>query len=163
MRDIRNDLRERLASIDARYADEMARYDEQRLLLELSHKQAITDLERERAAVQQMLSFEDRREGNQPDTTEQAAAQLVPLVDFLITKLHTHGPLDKDELKAEASAAGYFAEGNGRTLHTTLMNITKNGRIARLSDGRYAFPSPSSGPLFGMDAEPEEGEMRTVM
>lgn len=141
MRDIRQDLRERLAEIAGRYADEMADYVRKRESLEQSHTAAVAELERQKHALEQMLSIEIGRHGASPREAEiKTTAHRVALADFLVTKVHAHGPMEKDQLRAEADLAGYFEEGNGRTFHTTLMNITNGGRLVRLPDGRYAFP-----------------------
>jgi hypothetical protein len=66
----------------------------------------------------------------------------LPLVDFLITKLHSEGPLTKEALREQAELAGYFAAGDaapGRTLHLTLTNLATAGRIEKLEDGRFDF------------------------
>jgi hypothetical protein len=154
MRDIRYDLRERLASISGRYADELSKYDEKREALERLHRETIAALERERMAIEQLLAIEEERQGIPPTSAEaRKTARLVPLADFLITKVYTHGPIEKDQLREEVNLAGYFAEGNGRTFHTTLMNVTKCRRLIRLPDGRYACPHRDSVALFGVGAE----------
>jgi hypothetical protein len=161
MRDIRHDLRERLASIGGRYADELSQYDEKREALEREHRTAIVGLERERIAVEQLLAIEEERHGIPADAVEAGkTARLVPLAEFLITKVYTHGPMEKDQLREEANLAGYFAEGNGRKFHTTLMNITKCGRLVHRPDGRYAFPARHPATLFGSDDQPRESAMQ---
>jgi hypothetical protein len=60
MRDIRKDLRERLASVLGRYADEITEYDRKRTDLEISSK-TLTALAGERAALEQLLAVEDAR------------------------------------------------------------------------------------------------------
>jgi hypothetical protein len=161
MRDIRNDLKERMAGVASRYADAMVDYERQRGELEKTHTLTITSLDRERAALEQLLVIEDQRNGIEPSEIKRTA-RLVPLADFMVTKVHTHGPLEKDQLRSEADLAGYFADGNGRTFHLTLMNITNAGRLTRLSDGRYAFPEREPNSLFGMD-QSKEANMKTLM
>jgi hypothetical protein len=154
MRDIRHDLRERLATISGRYADELAKYEETRLALEQQHRDTMAALDRERAALEQLLTIEEEREGIVPGSAEsRRTARLVPLADFLMTKVYTHGPIEKDHLRHEANLAGYFAERNGRTFHATLMNLTKCSRLIHLSDGKYACPPRDSTPLFSTGAE----------
>jgi hypothetical protein len=160
MRDIRHDLRERLASIGGRYADELSQYDQRREALEQEHRATIVGLERERIAVEQLLAIEEERHGISADAVEaRKTARLVPLAEFLITKVYTHGPMEKDQLREEANLAGYFAEGNGRKFHTTLMNIAKYGRLIHFPDGRYAFPGRQSAPLFNADDQTMGAEM----
>jgi hypothetical protein len=161
MRDIRNDLRERLASVASRYADEMVRYDEEIQRLHSSHRKALDSLDRERAALQQMLALEESREDAPFSIQANPAVPFrVALADFIITKIHAYGPLSKDQLRQEAESAGYFDEMDGRTFHTTLMNITKGGKLQRLADGRYAHPRPAN-TLFGLGEVERKGEEMT--
>jgi hypothetical protein len=157
MRDIRHDLRERLAALNGRYLDAMALYQAEREALDNGHRVTITALERERTAVEQLLAIEEERQGFPPAAVQaRKTARLVALDDFLVTKVHAHGPMDKDHLRAEANLAGYFAEGNGRKFHITLMNVTRCGRLVRLSDGKYAFPERQP-PMFD-ESVSEEAE-----
>jgi hypothetical protein len=139
MRDIRNDLRERLASVAARYVDEIDEHNQKLKSLEKSHEETLTGLARERAAVEQLLAIEDERAGIPALTLAQKLAVLVPLGDFLVMKVQHHGPMQKEQLRAEARLAGYLPDGNARVFHITLMNVTKCGRLVHLPDGRYAF------------------------
>ena len=159
MRDIRNDLRERLASVLARYSDEITEYNRKCETLEASHKKILTTLAAERAALEQLLAVENERHGIPAPTLAQKIATLVPLRDFLVIKVQAHGPMEKDQLRAEAKLAGYLADGNGRTFHITLMNVTKRGRLVHLPDGRYAAPSREP----AMFDQSEGGEMQTLM
>jgi hypothetical protein len=160
MRDIRNDLRERLASVAARYSDEITEYNRNLTILEQSHKETLTALARERAALEQLMALEDERAGIPAPTRAQRLAALVPLGDFLVTKVQAHGPMEKEQLRAEASLAGYVAAGNGRAFHITLINVTKCGRLVHLPDGRYAYPERHAVTLFGSDDQPREGAMQ---
>ena len=163
MRDIRNDLRERLANVNGRYADEMVKYDDEIQRLHESHREVLDSLDRERAALQQMLELEESREGAPLSISADPPKPFrVSLADFLITKIYAHGPLSKDEIREQADRAGYFDELDGRTFHTTLMNITKGGKLQRLADGRYAHPRPT-GSLFGIEAKQKEEEMTHLM
>ncbi len=158
MRDIRPDLRERLAENAARQAEEIAEFKRKYDALEKSHKGALDEFGRERAALEQLLESENERHGIPALTRAQKVAVLVPLADFLVTKVQTHGPMRKDQLLIEAKLAGYLAGGNGRSLHITLMNVTKRGRLVRLSDQRYAAPNHEHA-MF----DQEGGEMQTLM
>jgi len=157
MRDIRIDLRERLSALNESYLCEMSGYDEKREALEQEHRNKISTLERERVATEQMLTIEEQRHGALPlAAASKAMGHLVALPDFLITKVFSHGPMDKDQLRAEAALAGYE---NGRKFHTTLMNITNGGKLVLAGDGRYAFPHRSTS-LF----EPgESNESQPIM
>jgi hypothetical protein len=151
MRDIRDDLRERLRSIDARYADEMAEYQEAISELTKKHREYVDALSRERAAVDQLLAIEDGRADLPSAPSSTKMIPLVPLGDFLIAKIASYGPMDKEALKIEFNAAGYT--GGGRNFHATLMNITNHGKLTQLEDGRYAIPTRAT-PLF--DVEPSQ-------
>ena len=153
VRDIRNDLRERLASIGGRYADEMHDYEAQREALDAQHRRVVEALERERLAVQQLLEIEEVREGSATVEIEPLRRR-VPLGDFLIAKICAHGPIDKELLKSEATAAGY--EIDGRAFHATLMNVEKHSRVRKTRDGQYIGPEEATG-LFGMGNPQQEG------
>lgn len=159
MRDIRPDLRERLAENAARRSEEIAEFKRKYDALERPHKGALDALGRERAALEQLLEAENERHGIPRLTRAQKLAVLVPLADFLVTKVEAHGPMQKDELRAEARLAGYFADGSGRTFHITLMNVTKRGRIVRLPNGQYAAPIREP----AMFDQAEGREMQTLM
>jgi hypothetical protein len=140
MRDIRTDLRDRLASVMGRTVDEHDRHMRAQDALDIQHKMEIAALERERKALEALLAIEQERDGVLP-LDRPAARPILPLGEFLKTKVHAHGPMDKDELRSEADIAGYFDDAtNGRTFHTTLMNFVKHGKITQLPDGRYAYP-----------------------
>jgi len=159
MRDIRTDLRERLASVLARYSDEITEYNRKCEALEASHKKTLTALAAERAALEQLLAVENERHDIPAPTLAQKIATLVPLRDFLVAKAQAHGPMEKDQLRAEAKLAGYFADGNGRTFHITLMNVTERVQLAHLPDGRYAAPNREPAMLD----QSEGGKMQTLM
>lgn len=155
MRDIRNDLRERLASLEAQQYEVMADYKETRDRLDANYKDAIAAIDGERAAIKQLLRIEESRASALPFAIG-PSSPTVPLQDFLIAKAQsTTGPLSKDELRAAAEEAGYA---DGRAFHTTLMNITKGGRLHQLKDGRYVIPPLGCEPLFNI--EEGEDEMR---
>lgn len=136
MRDIRNDLRERLASLDGQQYEVLAQYQEDKRRIDAEREAAVLRIERERAALKQMLDIEERRAQATPLAS--AAPPVAPLADFLITNISQIGPMGKEELRAVVEQAGYDS---GRALHTTLMNITKAGRLCHAADGRYALPA----------------------
>jgi hypothetical protein len=152
VRDIRNDLRERLSALSGRYADQMHEYEAQREALDSHHRRVIEAVERERLAVQQLLEIEERREGS-PTLEIEPLRRRVALADFLIAKICAHGPIDKDALRSEAIAAGY--ENDGRTFHATLMNVEKHAKVRKTPDGRYVGPEQTTG-LFGMGDQQQE-------
>jgi hypothetical protein len=159
MRDIRPDLRERLAENAARQREEIEEFTQKYEVLNRAHKGALDALGRERAALEQLLEAENERHGIPALTRAQKITTLVPLRDFLVTKVQTHGPMEKEQLRAEVKLAGYLAGVNGRTFHITLMNVTKQGWLVHLPDGRYAAPNREP----AMFDQSEEGEMQTLM
>jgi hypothetical protein len=141
MRDIRTDLRDRLAAVMGRTADQHDRYARAHEALVTAHTQEIANLERERKALEALLTIEQERDGALPLAVP-ATRPVLPLGEFLTTKVHAHGPMEKDELRSEAEMAGYLNDiVNGRTFHTTLMNVVKHGKITQLPDGKYAYPA----------------------
>ena len=159
MRDIVEDLEERLRSVLARYAAEEADYTEARLALEAKHREAISSLNAEQNALEQLLRSELARTGctmMQPVLSKPKLS----LLDFLLTKLHADGPMSKEEIRRHAQLAGYFADDDrgGRKVHATLMNLLSAGRLHRLPDGRYSFPERPRAPLSngnGSSGQPE--------
>jgi hypothetical protein len=141
MRDIRTDLRDRLMAVMGRISDEHDQYLRAQEKLECEHRQEQQMLERERRALEALLAIEPERDGVLPQNLP-PPRPVLPLGEFLTTKLHAHGAMDKDELRVQAEDAGYFNDvTNGRTFHTTLMNFVKHGKIIQLPDGRYAYPT----------------------
>jgi hypothetical protein len=142
MRDILEGLSERLRSVAARYADEVANYSEARNALEAKHRETIAALNAEQSALEQLMRLEAERTGQSRPEPVLPSKPKLSLLDFLLTKAHADGPIEKDELRRHAELAGYFADGEagGRKVHTTLMNLASAGRLHRLPDGRYAFP-----------------------
>jgi hypothetical protein len=154
MRDIRSDLVDRLELAKVRLAARTERYDRDRDALEMGWRQDVAELERERDALRTMLGIEDKREGLPP--TALPPGRKMPFSDFVLTAVHTHGPIGKEDLRSQASAAGYDDDGTlGRTLHTTLMNYVKAGKLILQAGGLYvhAGSSRSLADMFGAAKE----------
>jgi hypothetical protein len=161
MRDIRDDLSERLRFLNARYADAVGAFMERMDELRRKHKAEIDAIVREREAVEALFSIEQGRLGDDP-ASQAKARRLMPLSDFLITTLCARGPMDKDALRAEVAAVGYFTDGaNGRTFHTTLMNLVKHGKLYP-SGNTYAAPAVPTFPLF-QGTPVDDGDSRPLM
>jgi hypothetical protein len=127
-----------------RISDEHDQYLRAQERLEFEHKREQQALERERRALEALLAIEQERDGVLPQNRP-ASRPILPLGEFLTTKLHAHGAMDKDELRTQAENGGYFNDvTNGRTFHTTLLNFVKHGKIIQLPDGRYAYPTRAS-------------------
>lgn len=160
MRDIRDDLRERLAAIQAASNAAIEEHENRALALQADYRQKADALERERQAVLQMLKFEEARAKPAEQGVNRPPA--MPLAEFIITKIHANGTMTKEQIRAEVDHAGYLeGEATGRTFHLTLMNISgTGGRICRLTDGRYTVPSKvPQETLFGST----KGEMPHVL
>jgi hypothetical protein len=164
MRDIRNDLRERLAELDGRKGDELATYADECRRLQQAHMEKMGAIDRERDALKKLLEIEDRRALAMP-ALKFGSAPKVPLADFLIAKVQTSAPIEKDALREAADEAGYT---DHRAFHTTLLNITRKGRLSQDSSGRYLPATTEALGIFGRlmsrdPAEHEECEMRRLM
>jgi hypothetical protein len=160
MRDIRDDLRERLAAVDAREAEAMEHYDERLRALHLERGKALEALDRERSILHDLLVLEAHRAGETPEGAAEYVrrAQLrLPLPDFIFNKVLGSGPVDKEALRADADHAGY--EVNARSFHATLLNMVKHGKLMQLDDGRYAAPNGSAETLFGLGQQSTEVPM----
>ncbi|MGH6852121.1 MAG: hypothetical protein ACREDJ_02770, partial [Methylocella sp.] len=141
MRDIRNDLRERLTSVLGRMADAQAEYDHDRNELERRFNDQFVAFCNERSSLETLLEIESRRQGEEPEVRQRltVAAFRLPLADFLIYQLKERGPSSKDDLRAGAENHKYFPDGgsSGRRVHATLMNLVRSGRVREQPDGLY--------------------------
>lgn len=162
MRDIRDDLRDRLETIDGEERAAMSDFQEQLELLHAAHNKRVADLHRARAAVKEMLEVEEQRLSASATTAASLpAVPRLPLVDFLVTQIEKHGPITKEGLRELTEAAGYFSDQvTGRNFHFTLVNLAKHGRIVNKGGDTYeaAEPLPS---MFG--AGMEGGLMKRIM
>ncbi|WP_413990636.1 hypothetical protein ACMDCR_00300 [Labrys okinawensis] len=147
MRDIRRDLQERLEVAESKYRRYEETYNRERQKLEIEFQQQRASFERERNALLAIIDIESIRGGGEtelpfPPLPPPTGFRL-PLGEFLITAIFTDGPLNKDDLREKAEAAGYFDddESAGRKLHATLMNITTAGKVVKDGDGNYTFPT----------------------
>lgn len=66
--------------------------------------------------------------------------QKVSIPSFLIAQLQQRGPMTKEELRDSAVEAGYFGPDDvpGRSIHFTVINLAKSGRIREQIGGKYA-------------------------
>jgi hypothetical protein len=117
MRDIRADLRERLRLLEARRAE-----------LQITLK----DLDEETAAIMRMLDAEDRRFPPVPDNGQAMPEKI--LTEFIYEEL-VRRRMSKKEIRVVVEGAGYKVD--GRSVHLTLVNLERNGRIQVADDQRY--------------------------
>jgi hypothetical protein len=148
IRDIRDDLIDRLNSLDARHMQAMMAFAQRYEEMQREHRKEVEAIGREREAIKAMLALEDDRLGEGRGASRAAERSLMPLGEFIITTLCARGPMEREDIKIEANAAGYFGNGaNGRTFNTTLMNLVKHGKL--LSHGTvYSARGVPSYPLF---------------
>jgi hypothetical protein len=126
MRDIRDDLRERLRTIE-----------DERAALQAAMK-AKGD---EALAIMQLLDFEDKR--FPAESADASPPPEKPAADFIVD-LARDQRLSKDEIRDALERAGYLrgAETPGRVVHATLVNLERANRIMVDSDGKYSVPLP---------------------
>jgi hypothetical protein len=134
MRDIREDLRERLSSLEAKRAE---------------HHAALKELDEQAAAVMRMLDIEDREFPEQQPKGGPAPTPTKVLSDFIYEELGRRR-MNKAEIKVAAERAGY--ENVGRAVHLTLVNMARFGRVRCGEDKKYERSAEERGaersPLF---------------
>jgi hypothetical protein len=149
MRDIRDDLKERLDGIEAR-----------RLRL----RDVLKDLDAEATVINQLLLFENQRRhvpgplsgGVYISAGDQ---RLQPVADFITDLLRAGGPLSKNNIRLKCEDAGYFKgeEATGRVVHATLMNLMRHGRIRLRENGLYEIIGVGVRPLSDTEMKLPEG------
>jgi hypothetical protein len=117
IRDIRQDLRERLRALET-----------QRDKLHVDLKEA----EQQIGVLMNMLEIEDRRFPPQASSDQQKPTKR--LSDFIFEELGRRR-MTKEEIKIAAEKNGY--ENVGRGVHVTLVNMEKSGRIHVVADNKY--------------------------
>jgi hypothetical protein len=163
MRDIRNDLRERLAAVCEQIADVRGEYDHDRNDLERRFNERLMALSAEMSSLKTILESEARRQGDEPVSFPKAKAPILraPLADFLVYILKEREPLSKDDLRAMAENHQYFPDGtsSGRPVHATLMNLVRSGRVQETSDGLYTcgYANGIELPIFDKVLKNNEG------
>lgn len=137
MRDIRQDIHERLA------ADKKTRTTIQSELEKLDAK---IDL------LSRLLEVEEARIRTTSAVKALKIVPALPVSDFFVEVIKER-PRTKDELRELAQAKGYFAESDspGRAVHLTLVNMVRAGRIREKENGKYREAAKESAP--GMTAE----------
>lgn len=129
MRDIRPDLKERLARNEAARS---------RLSAELKRLEAYA------ASVIRMIEVEDERYADEPDRPAQAIA------DFILDEAIKR-PVSKEDLRFAAQAHGYTSD--GRSIHAHVTNLVRAGRLDELEPGMFRARPRSAEPPDGSSAE----------
>lgn len=141
LRDIREDLRERLALAKKRANEIDSKFEADLEAVKVRYKIERVEAEAEFRSLRTLLFAEERRHGA---SVQQPTAELppLPLADFLEDLIRIKSPRTKNEFREEAITAGYFPDGEntGRMIHMTLLNITRSGRIRDMGDGTYGLP-----------------------
>jgi hypothetical protein len=120
VRDIRPDLKERLASAEAKRTT---------LTAELGSPEG------EIRAVMNLIEIEEHRLGNANGHIN--SKPLLPLEEFIVHRIRA-GPSTKDALRIAAQAEGY--EINGRNVHGHLLKLIRSGEVKKIGDN-YQSPS----------------------
>jgi hypothetical protein len=149
MRDIRNDLQDRVKFIEEQINAASVHFEKMIEQLQGERDGRVTELKAELLAIGKLLEAEQRRmSGAQlrpvaPQPPQLSQAPQLSLADFLVRKLSETGPLSKDDLRSLAVKEGYFAdtESAARAMHATLMDILRSERIRQLPDGAFAPPT----------------------
>lgn len=163
MRDILDDLAERLQEAERRFLEIRDAHDHERHRIEAAFQRDVAAFEKERSALASLLEIEAARKGVSVRRIEKPKpAYRLPLPDFFVTAVHKRGRATKDDLREAAEEQGYFdnGESGGRQTHTTLMNLANAGKLLRLEDGSYSLPTPAHN-LFGLGRS-KEAEMKPI-
>jgi hypothetical protein len=128
-RDIRADLKERLRTAVVSRDDFLAKAKEFDSEIDLLTK---------------LLDQEERRFGQKVEVEKGSSDERAPLQDFLLKKL-AHNEMTKDDMKVFAEHAGYFSSGAsaGRSIHSTLLNLIRSGKVTTVAEGIYALSEES--------------------
>jgi len=155
MRDLRGDLRERLAELDAQTGSLAHDYNQRIKELQTWYESQVGVVEEERKAVSTMLAIEMRKHGEEAPVS----APQIPLADFLIQEAAKRGISSKEDLRLAAVHACYFPNGEsgGRQIHTTLLNLVRAGKLRETSEGRYGIPTGEMSFIEAMMATKREG------
>lgn len=135
VRDIRDDLIERLEKANADMAMAKTNHDIERRELEQRFNQQFIAISERQKALGTLLDDENSLLGNRREVQHEVKPFQLPLPDFILNILSAAGSMSKDEIKDAAERAGY--ESAGRMVHATLMNIVKSDRVLLLADGQY--------------------------
>jgi hypothetical protein len=92
----------------------------------------LKDLDEETAAIMRMLDAEDRRFPPVPDNGQAMPEKI--LTEFIYEEL-VRRRMSKKEIRVVVEGAGYKVD--GRSVHLTLVNLERNGRIQVADDQRY--------------------------
>jgi hypothetical protein len=135
MRDIRSDLRERVALMERRIKAGHAHYEDKIKQLQNERDAVVANLKSSIAMLAKLIELEQAEMG--AASVVSPTASQPSLVEFLERKLIEIGPLSKDDLCNMAMKEGYFP---AQDVQATLMRIVEEKRICPLPDGTFALP-----------------------
>lgn len=140
MRDIREDLRQRLSFVAGQRGEMRARLE----WLDRVEEQLRGLLEYERLLQQEVAQESDRPESRYHE--EQLLAERMNLSQFLRSALSDAKPHTLDELKREAEKIGFdFAGKNpGRVIHFALLGMAQNGIVQMVERGVWQLATTHS-------------------
>lgn len=154
LRDIRKDLRERISLIEQAIDRDTRDFEAKQKQALDAFQARIQDAKVALAGYARMLQIEERRAQSMlPEAlrgttvpSPPPVAPKTPLADFMCSTMAQTGVKTKDELRDLAQGAGYFGTGEGgRTIHATLVNLVRGGRVRELPGGKYAVRLPVEG------------------
>ena len=146
LRDIRPDLQDRLKAAQEKIKKAGDQFEAEIDRLQKQFSDDIKQTKIELQSLRALIEAEDRRMGRPPPYVIPAMPTL-PLAEYFEKLIRTKTPRGKDELREEATRAGYFGESPssaGRATHTTLLNLARSGRIRDMKDGNYGLPGPQN-------------------
>lgn len=138
MRDIRNDLQERVRLIEDQISAACAQFDKIIEQLQGEREGRVSELKAELSALGRLMDVEHRRMANVLPLQTPATPQ-ISLADFILQRLSEIGPMSKDDLVNLVLKEGLFddVESADRAVHTTLLNIIRSEHLRQLHDGTF--------------------------
>jgi len=95
------------------------------------------EYETEVDVLTKLLDREEARFSNLKPNSTPAKEPEEPLADYIV-KLLDMRPMGKAEIREYAERAGY--QGDGRTFHATLVNLSRTARIREIAEDVYSLP-----------------------
>lgn len=138
MRDIRNDLQDRVRLIEDQISSSYAQFEKMIEQLQSEREARVSELKAELSALGKLMEVEHRRMANVLPLQAPAATE-VSLADFILQRLSENGPMSKDDLVDLTLKERLFDDGESadRAVHTTLVNIIRSEHLRQLHDGTF--------------------------
>ena len=144
MRDIREDLFERMEAATSEMATARTRYEEERREIEQRFQKLFEDIGNRQRALAVLLDEEARAHGSYAKPLPPLREMRLPLADFIMNGLNATGSMTKEDVKDLVERAGYGGgDGVGRMVHTTLLKPQECGQTS--ADG--GWPIRNSTPV----------------